>query len=366
MWRAALILLTILAAGCRHAPLSYTIVASGPRTVVRPPVKPTPEILISNARKRAQAGCDIESEFAAIHWSKKAARIRLSSVEFFDDDPTPPPPGVVVGTDRMYTDSLKSVEDFRSTLFARAAAGCFTSEERINLLKAMTERFAFTPLIAYFLRFGTIGQAGFVELTADFRLKVVSPLGSGVQIAYYAISAAPKDDRVRLSLASLTATDPAKTASAPLPGLPAAFGYIRALFWTSLSSSNHYATLLAASDHAILENATRQFHAAPDGSCGIALPAGVACIPVPPNAAVNAEMRVSVNGEDAFIGIGGRLGEALPRTNRRPGTLPAGLRVQRLFRGRPVTVKFDPERPDILQLVLLPGDVIDTEAVTRQ
>src|SRR5579872_3477011 len=208
---AAFLLLVIFAAGCRHAPLSYSIVASGPRIAVKPPVPVSAEIRITKARKRARPNCDIDSGFANLRWNGTTARIQLHAAQFFDD-PGSAPPGVVLGTDRMYTDSLQDLNTFRSAMFARAADGCFTAEERIDILKTMVERSQVDPLIAYFLRFGTFSQTGFIELTADFRLKVVSPARSGPEIAYYDIVPAPRDDRIRLV--------PASSEAAPLQGLP--------------------------------------------------------------------------------------------------------------------------------------------------
>ena len=352
--RAALLIptlaLTLDVVGCRHVPPGYTLVPSGPRFVVQPP-KPAPEIRIDHARRAARAGCDIQTTFADVHWKGRTADVLVHAQELYAQGEAVLSP-MIRQRDAMYTDTLQSIHDFRSALFARVADGCLSGPERAALLKTITERAALQNMAGYILRFGTLAQEGFVELTEDFRLKVVSPAGRGYQIAYYSIARAPSDDRVRLMLASITRSDETRAAEPPFPA-PENFQYIRVLFWTAHSSADHYATVLTAGDRKSLADATGTFLAAPDGSCRIALPRGVTCIPVPPDSAVNAEMRVTVNGVDTYVGIGGTVAEAIHQR-----TAPRSLEVRRMYRGRPAPVQFDPKRGDILQLVLLPGDAV--------
>lgn len=325
-------LLSILLAACRHQPLAYTLVPKGPQVILIPPIRTSTEVLIPHARQRLAPDCDIAGDWISLNWRGKTARIRMTESE---GDPG--------GPDRMLTDTLKSIEAFRAALLADVDKGCLTTEERSRLVTSITERFALPPLTAYNLRFGAFVQSGFVELTPDFRLKVVSPLPSGVEVAFYSITA--KDDRMLLALDSFT-TNPPGTAPAPPLSLPASPNYFRVLFWTSLSSANHYSTILVAANHSGLENATRRFQAQPDGSCRIALGPGVTCIPVPPAWAVNAELRVRVNGRDAFVGIGGTVREAVGADRQ--------VQVQRMFQGRLIPVK----GANLLRLVLMPGDQI--------
>jgi hypothetical protein len=77
-----------------------------------------------------------------------------------------------------------------------------------------------------------------------------------------------------------------------------------------------------------------------------------------PDFSINAEMRVRVNGQEAFVPLAvGTVREAM---NSAPGvtTVPKTLMVRRLFQGHLVPVKFDPASQHILDLVLLPGDKI--------
>src|SRR5581483_11609871 len=264
--RAAALLLTIALAGCRHAPLAYTVVHSGPRPLVDPPKPAKPELRVANARRSTRLNCDVHSSFADVSWKGRTASIRLHADDFFPrDEPKPGvPPGIRV-TERMYTDSLDSIQKFRAELFARADQGCLTGPERADILRAITENSPLPTLIAYVLRFGTLGQEGFVELTDDFRLKVVGPAGSGYQIAYYSIARAPHDDRVRLTISSVTRSD--QSPASPPFAAPESFGYARVLFWTTRSSADHFATILAAAGRPHLDDATKTFLAAPDGSC---------------------------------------------------------------------------------------------------
>ncbi len=327
-------LLSILLAACRHQPLAYTLVPQGPQFILMPPIRPAQEIQIPRARQSQKSGCDIAGGWITLRWTGKTARITVAASE---GDPG--------GPDRMFTDTLKGIESFRSALFADVDKACLTAEERSHIVTAITERSALPPNIAYNLRFGAFAQSGFVELTPDFRLKVVSPLPSGVEVAYYSIAAAPKDDRMRIALDSFTTNPPGTAPASPL-SLPTVPTYFRVLFWTSLSSANHYATMLAAENRPALENATRQFQAQPDGSCRTALEPGVTCIPVPPDWAVNAELRVRVNGSDAYVGIGGTVGQAVGNQFH--------VTVMRMFQGRLIPVKGE----NLLRLVLMPGDQI--------
>jgi len=341
--RSGIVLLSILAAGCHHAALHYTLVPDGPRTLVRPPIRSSAEIRLAKVHQKPAPNCSIHTEFADLRWIGKTPRVRLGPDE----------------RDSMYTDTLKAVDDFRNALFSRAAAGCFTRAERIEILNGITEHAALPTPVAYLLRFGTLGQAGFIELTPDFRLKVVSPIQGGYQIAYYSIAAAPRDDRVRLALTSLEGSAGAANVPPPLADLPSRFGYVRILFWTSRSSADHHAAILAAQDHAILDDATRIFQAQPEGSCKVALPAGVICLAIPPDRAVNAQLRVTLNGNDAYVGIGGSLRELVPRPH------PSDLEVRRIFRGKSVPVTSDSGTSRIDQLVLLPGDAITLRNVSQ-
>lgn len=317
--------LAILLSACRHQPLAYTLVPKGPQLILTPPVRAAAEISIPHARQRVQPGCDIGGDLVTLTWRGKTARLHLATSE-----------GELGGPDRMFTDTAKSIEAFRAGLLKE---GCLTAQERSRIIAAITERFPLPTMTAYQFRFGSFIQAGFVELTPDFRLKVVSPVPSGdVEVAYYSIAAEPSGDRMRIAVDS-------PVSNPPLP-FPAAANYFRVLFWTSLSSANHYATILATGNRQALENATREFQAQPDGSCKVALGPGVACIPVPPKWAVNAELRVSVNGKDTYVGIGGTAGQAA-------GNQPH-IHVMRMFQGRPIPVKGE----NLQRLVLLPGDRI--------
>lgn len=332
--------LAALATGCRHAPLSYQLQGQGRSLVLIPPVPAaSAEINIAKARKavRPRTGCDIEGEIVSVQWHGRAARVQFKSTQFIavEADPRLNNP--------MYTDSLKSLEDFRSALVDRETKGCLRGDEGGRLLKTIAERFPLPPMIAYYLRFGTVGHAGYFDLTPDFRVMVVSPGTGGADIAYYAAIPAPKDDRVRIVLTS--------ESKRPV-SFPDSFVYVRLLFWTLLSSANHYATVLTAPDKTILAEATRRFQAESEGSCESAIAAGATCKTLPANFALNPELRVRVNGRETFVPLGATVRAATGRE------IPKTLQVRRLFQGRSIAVKFDPANRNIFELVLMPGDEV--------
>jgi hypothetical protein len=321
----AFAVLAAMAPTCRHSRLSYSLQAQGRTLVLIPPVRSS-SITISNARKQApEIDCDIAGDFLNLRWHGTTARIQPKSIDIFDQS----------GGERIYTDALASIEAFRSALLVQESIGCFQASDRSRLLRTVTEQLPLSVTAAYYLRFGALGYTGFFDLTPDFRLKVVKPTSSNYQIDYYPIKAAPNDDRVRVSFISDS------------------FAYSRLLFWTSRSSTNHYATFLTAWDRNTLEKATRLFQAQPEGSCESVVAAGSMCLTLPNNVAVNPELRVRANGHEAFVPIGGTLRDLL-NPNRDSTEPPKTLKVRRFYRGRLIPVA----GRELFGLVLMPGDEI--------
>jgi hypothetical protein len=222
------------------------------------------------------------------------------------------------------------IDEFRRKVFA----ACPNASRE---LAALTENLALPAMTAYHLRFGSMGQAGFVELTPDFRLKLVHPEGSSVQVTYYRIEGEPGSDRVRVQ-------NYQTKVRGFFENTPPDFRYIRILFRTRSAEKQYDSAMVFAKTRQDADRLTAQFQAS--GRCG------EDCAVVPPDWAVNAQMSVVVNGEDAWVGIGGTVREAAGNVDF------AALHVTRMYRGRATPVQFHPEATEIQQLVLLPGDVI--------
>jgi hypothetical protein len=223
--------------------------------------------------------------------------------------------------------------------------------------------------VAHFIRFGG-GATGLVDLTADFRLKVVSPIRGAdnrkvvvdYEIAYYRLTPAPKDARIKISLTSVSTGQPKEakgdeSASAATLMFPASFMFFRLLFRTANSGTDHLATMLSADDEATLDEATRRFEMELHPSCEVLLVSSVTCVTPAPEVSVNLEFPVLVNSKQVFVPLGGTLSNAI-LSRKRATEITATLRIRRLFQGHLLGVKFDPASQDIRQFVLMPGDEI--------
>ena len=71
---------------------------------------------------------------------------------------------------------------------------------------------------------------------------------------------------------------------------------------------------------------------------------------------VNAEIRVKVNGKEAFARLGAQVNEVIREFDT--DDMPRSVQVKRLFDKRLVPIKGDSDSKDLLALILMPGDVI--------
>ncbi|HEY4089827.1 MAG TPA: hypothetical protein VGM43_28080, partial [Bryobacteraceae bacterium] len=230
--------------------------------------------------------------------------------------------------------------------------GCLRSNEAQALTRTIVERLPFPPLIGHFIRFGSEVD-GIVDLTADFRLKVVSPVRDAAnevvdyQIAWYRLEPSPNDARVRIS-----------PPSTPPLAFARSFQYFRLLFRSASSPTNHLATILSSNDQAALDHAISRFKIESDLSCAVLATPNVTCLTPPPDVSINVEFPVSVNHKQVFVPLNGTLFDALQPRTRGEG-IPATLRIRRLFRGHLRRVKIDPTSQNVLRFLLMPGDEIN-------
>ena len=175
----------------------------------------------------------------------------------------------------------------------------------------------------------------------------MSPNGSEPDVSFYAVWAVPGEDRVRIS---------GTGKSLAIPETPGDYRY---LYWTGASAHNFRTTILGAPDRKALLEATGQFLADPETYCAKPSP-GIFCQSIAANVGMNVGFHVRVNGEDVFARMGGSVGEALGESRnglREAGrTLPQVQSVRRIFRGKPIPIKFDGERDS--SLVSMPGDEV--------
>jgi hypothetical protein len=371
-----------LVSGCRHspAPLNYQLVRQGSAAILIPPAHiaapsaPVFDFSLKNARRSARPSfnCDIESEVITLRWRGRTARLSLKPTSF---STAPAPGNAEPNHQTIFLDPLQNLEKFRGDLEKLETNGCLSSGEAARLRVAISEKLPLPPDAAYRFRYGSFDLTGRFDLTSDFRLQIVTPVYStatadstkqtiGFETAYYVFKSAPNEDRVRISLSSVTETDRGKppvaksAASNPLP-FPDVAGYFRIAFRTDASASEHItiATILSAPDRNTLEEATRQRESGPADSCEAVTAPRATCMTFPPKIGVGPELRVLVNGQEAFVQIGGSVADAIG-FNKPLMTIVKTLQVRRLYQGRLIPVKFDPTTKDILNFVLMPGDQI--------
>jgi hypothetical protein len=345
-------ILFCLLAACRHP--AYTLARQGRSQILTPPPS-KPEIKNARQHPAQKTGCDIESETFSLEWRGNTARLTVKPEAYYAPpvEPVPQPSagGITIRETgpRIYSDSLAQLENFRQAVAAREDAGCLRDNEGARLWQAITEAFPFPPQIAAYLRFGAYTQTGSIDLIPGFVLRLVSPNGSEPDVSFYAVSAVPGEDRVRIS---------GTGKSLAIPGTP---GYYRYLYWTGASAHNFRTTILGAPDRKTLRDATGQFLADPDSYC--AKPStSVFCQSIAANVGMNVGFHVRVNGAEVFVRVGGTVGEALGESQnglRAAGrTLPQVQSVRRIFHGKPIPIKF--EGNEVLSLVLMPGDEVAT------
>jgi hypothetical protein len=354
-WTVA-VLIFILAA-CRHQPQAYTLASQGRNQVLTPPPS-KPEIKSARKHPARKTGCDIEEGSFALAWRGNTAHVTVKAETYFAPTETSraqqadPTIGIAPVGQRIYVSSAAQLEDFREAMAKKEDAGCLRGEEGAHLRQAITERFAFPPQIAAYLRFGTYTRTGFMDLIPGFLLRLVSPAGSEPDVSFYTVTQAPGDDRVRVSLAS---------GAGKALTVPETAAYYRYLYWTGASAHNFRATILGAPERQTLTEATGQFLSDPEGFC--AKPsAGIFCQSIAVTVGMNVGFNVRINGRDAFVRMGGAVYEAVGENVAglyvigRSRPLPQIRSMRRMFHGKLIPIKF--EGNDILSLVLMPGDEI--------
>jgi len=355
-------LLAASLAGCLR-PMNYTLTQSGSDTIALPPrANPAAaeshfEASIKSARSRpsSHTDCAIAGGPITISWRGDTAQARLNPTE----------------STRMSLQSQQPTYAFRHALEDAQSKGCLGPGEEYHLTRALTERLPLSSSLARTMVFGSLDLSGYVDLTPDLVLEFVSPIYptgaartsgnlAGYETADYSFAEVKGDDRIRASLSSV---------SEQLLGMPAVskttsrnpfffsppLNQFRFLLRSEKSNETTItrAIVLSAPQKTLLDEATEQIQAGLAEFCqAVAVPA-VGCAVFPSDFAVNAKLRVSVNGRQTIVPIYTTIGDLVEGD-----PLPRTLRVKRIFEGRLIPVKFDPHRDDIQHLVAMPGDQI--------
>jgi hypothetical protein len=368
----------ILFPGCQHAAIAYRLRRDGLDPVLFPPTagnyrSESVSIAVEHARRRNPntADCDVAGELLSLHWDKATAEISFHPRPFFTSD--------IQSSNQVgrgiYVDPLLALDKFRVDLTELQSKGCLSPTESERLRRAIVENLPLPPAIAYFLQLGSYDVTGYIDLTADFRMQVTSPiypLGAeasaaallGYETANYIFVREGLENRMRLRLASAREVlisgqafeKPTLHNELPFSKSP---GYFRLLLMAEESASNRItrAILLSAPDQNKFPQPVPHRGMSPDEFCAAVSVTKVNCTVFPKNFGVSPELRISVNHKDAFLRVGGTVQEVLnlEMPDARP---PASLKILRPFQGRLIPIKFDGSSGDILNLVLLPGDQV--------
>jgi hypothetical protein len=372
----AIAAVAMLLAGCGSAVRSYRLSHQDGTEVLLPPgmmvaANQTLDVRLPKARKAPfqQKDCGINRGPIAIRWRGRTAYVRVKS----GSDLLGFGQGNVNGQ-QIVLDPLQYVDEFRKDLIALESNGCLHMGEGQTLAASIAEKLPFPPFIAYLLRFGAFDLDQFIDLTPDFRLRVVYPIYSaanspdskeitGVETAYYEIISDQKDGRVRVSPtvgkdSSPNGSQAPKSAKQIAPQFPNSFAYFRLVLkkGTSLKDPVTLAIVLSSGDRKHLEDATQELNNATEPSCRAISSTHANCIVFPPLTGVSAEIRVKLNGKEAYARLGAQVNELI----RDVGTddIPRSVQVRRMFSKGLVPITTDSGDRDILALILMPGDVV--------
>jgi hypothetical protein len=271
---------------------------------------------------------------------------------------------------------MKAVPLFQRGVMQIESNKCLRSDEDYRLKQSLTQRLPLPSALAYELRFGSYELSGYLDLTSDFRLQIVSPLYAppnptntvsprrfnvGRETTYYSLVPLKSNAYTRIH-AAFTIDVFAGKIKPPSENhlqFPQSFGYSRLFLRSEKSGANPVtrAILLIAPDRIKLAAATARLEEGANGSCDAIADPTVNCIVFPAEFGVNAELRVTLRGAETFVPVGATLGMVLAQTNR-TNIIPKTLRIERLFQGRIIPITFDQSSSNIGSLVLMPGDQI--------
>ncbi|MGB8661107.1 MAG: hypothetical protein WCD34_11835, partial [Candidatus Acidiferrum sp.] len=337
-------------------------------------------IKLSNARKApfGRVGCDINRGRIEIQWHGRTAYVRAkpgSELLGFGQgsikgQPVALDPRGSVKGESVALDPLQYINEFRAELSALEANGCLHAGGGQVLATRIAENLPFAPFLAYLLRFGVFDLNEFVDLTPDFRLRIVYPVYSAsnqmgtkeitnVKTIYYKIVSDATNGRIRILRAKSLDAPPDRQNEIASP-FPKSSAYFRLFLKKSAAAKDpvSVAIVLTSEDRQHLEDATQKLDDDAEPSCRTIISTDANCIMFPPLTGVNAEIRVKVNGKEAFARLGAQVGEAIRDVDA--DDLPRSVRVSRLFDKHLVPIRAASDDKALLTLILMPGDDIHT------
>lgn len=315
------------------------------------------------ARKTKQS-CDVLTDTMQLHWKKNQAHLTVKTEDMRQ-------------TERIAMSLIKDIDTFRIKMVALEANGCLKGGEASPLLMRMVEGLALPPRVAYLLRYGTNVTDGYIDVQDPFRMKVVVPLLKpgltekkepsdvlGFETAWYAVRPGLRNTGYRLMAEMVETNMRGQVTMSATPTkakveLADKFQFFRIFFLTRRSVMDHDILLLGARDKESLEKDTALIKKDGEESCRTLSDEKAACLQVPRDSAVSAELRVKAKDRYVYVPINGTLNDVLRAAKvARPADVLPTLKITRPFEKTLVAVQFDATKPDILTLVLIGGEEI--------
>jgi hypothetical protein len=286
---------------------------------------------------------------------------------------------------------VDKVEQLRQAALRQEDNGCLSEGSAMRIVQSLVEALPLSSRGAFGLRYGAYELKGAVTLEPGFRLKVVAPLLKpgyseiktalapnskpgqlnvnvegldGFETSYYDVR--PRSGGgVEFALASVEQNRMGKLTQ---PAAPTAFQFdiapgiqhFRLLFLRRLSIADRDISLLGGSSWGVLLSSAQRFDTVPGSVSECATTPGLQCVAVTAKTAILSEVGVTINGQPAFVPIGGNLAELLNNfgfeTQAQQDAALARLKVERVWHGQYYPIALDVKDTRTFGLVLFPGD----------
>jgi hypothetical protein len=278
---------------------------------------------------------------------------------------------------------------FRDAVLRLEDNGCLPRESIQKLSGQMVGAVALTTRTAYAVRYSNYERSGAINLEPGFRLKVLAPLLKpgyqevkiiqpanssggpleltvegleGYETSYYAVQ--PRaGGGVQFALSSVeqnrvnVITHPSESTAFQFHIAPDA-RFFRLMFLRRASIADRDISLLGAPEWGLLLDSAQRFDtiAGTVDDCGKVQ--GLTCVAVSKQVAILAEVGIEANGQIVYLPVGGTLRDLLGTMGKATSRVSAltGVKVERPWHGRMLSVELDRKNPRSLGLLLMAGD----------
>ncbi|MDR3701606.1 MAG: hypothetical protein P4L56_18295 [Candidatus Sulfopaludibacter sp.] len=356
--RGSVLTLALLTAACVHKPVFDTYRLRGP--VLVPPGVPGPEVV------RRTLVSDIAPGNGSCTGEAPMLQLRKKRL--------------VIAVDRDSLLQQKQPGWLSNWTMQAEAHGCIAQGEGTRLANLIADSVPLDSQIAFRLLHPNDVQSGYVELGAENRLEVRSPIGAGpldtaavtgsgaqltvdlkapaiagFEIAWYALRPNPGRGGFHFEplYADRTTRNGVEHLTAPAVNyfqFPPQAAFYRLFYKTD--DNGVTAIVISGVTRQDLDRRTKAVGA--DASA--CENAGGLCVVLPRRAGVNPFLVVTVNDKELTVPLGGTVRGAIQTAGQRPETVLATLTVSRLYSGQLRSVEFDRASPEILNLKLGGGE----------